>query len=258
MLSAEERATFGRYPEVRFLTQALQSMPTGAWDRVVLDALSPGRAVVILNDVFSPSIEVPSALVRIYDVFENREGVMISFNYDGIDQRQTKFRVIAPHGRRPDLLLDPMFSRSVRESLRTFYVDIPTDWHLPIPESERVIKRPAYQAMVAAWARARSVVFVGYGFGGGADSMSFRDFGLSLNPAARVHVLCPGPENAELCRQIGYVLRGRPRGFRVIGQPFRWRPFAEAVLGVLDGCGADCVRAAVGKELEIAVAHDRG
>jgi hypothetical protein len=150
VLSVEEHATFARFPEVRFLAKALQSMPTGSWDRFVLDALSPGRAVVILSDVFSPQTEVPSALIKIYDVIENTNGVLISFNYDGIDQRQSRFRVIAPHGRRPDLLFDPVYGPSTRELVETFRVDVPTNWHLPIPESERVLKRPAYPRLVSA------------------------------------------------------------------------------------------------------------
>jgi hypothetical protein len=213
--------------------------------------------VVISNDAFSPQTQVPEALVRIYDLFDNSGGALISFNYDGIDRLQTRFRTIAPHGRRPDLLTDAEFGRTIREAARAFAIDIQTDWHLPVPENELVAKRPAYQEMVAAWTQAQSVVFVGYGFGGGADSASFADFGLHLNRRARVHVLCPQPDNSDLCKQIGSAIRGRPRGFRVFGQPFRWKSFAEAVLATVDRCGGSHVRQAIGKELEIAIAHDR-
>src|SRR5437870_4950225 len=53
-LSSEERRQLARHPEKAYLTSLLQSMPTGSWDRFVLDHLSPGRSVLILSDIFSP------------------------------------------------------------------------------------------------------------------------------------------------------------------------------------------------------------
>ncbi len=257
VLSSEERKQLAYHAEVKFLTGLLQSMPTGSWDRIILDALNQGRAAVILNDVFSPQGDVPPALVRIYDFIENRAGVIVSFNYDRIDEQQARFKVIAPHGRHPKLLSDPIAGSTVREMVDNFDLIVCTDWYLPFPEDERVCYRPAYQEMLHAWRRARCVVFVGYAFGGGADALSFEDFGRNLNPAARVHVLCPRPDNADLCKQIAHILTGRGPGFQVFGQPFRWRAFTEALLEVLGAIRASHVRSGIGKEMEIAIAHDR-
>ncbi len=258
VLSTEERRLFARNPEVRFLVETLQTRPTGSWDRVVLGALTPGRAVVTLTDVFSPVREVPPALFKIYNVIENQGGALVSYNYDGIHERQSRFRVIAPHGRRPDLLLDPLYGPEVRAVATEFRIDIPTDWYLPVPETDLVRSRPAYQDMLAAWACAHTIIFVGYAFGRGADSISFEDFGRTANRRARIHVLCPPPDSADLCRQVGYAVRGRGRDFRVFGHPFRWRQFSEGVLRVVEKYGATHIREAIGRESEIVLEHDRG
>ncbi len=260
VLSLDERKQLARYPEVQFLARLLQANPPGSWDRLVhefLYHLSPGQAIIILNDIFSPQGEIPPALVRIYDVIENTAGVIVSFNYDGIDELQSRFSVIAPHGRRPKLLSDPVVGSRVRRLLENSGLIVPTDWHLPVAEEEIVRDRPDYQKMLQAWRRSHTIVFIGYAFGGGADALSFEDFGQNTNLASRVHVLCPRPDNTDLCRQIGYVLQGRRRGFRIFGQPFRWKAFAEAVLEVLGAIRAGHIRFAIGKEAEIAMAHDR-
>jgi hypothetical protein len=56
---------------------------------------------------------------------------------------------------------------------------------------------------------------IGYSFGGGHDALSFEDFCAKVNPKARVHVLSPATDNADLVRQVGYGLRGRGSRFRV-------------------------------------------
>ena len=104
---------------------------------------------------------------------------------------------------------------------------------------------------------AGDMIRIVYGFGGGADALSFEDFGRHVHPDAHVHVLCPRPDNADLCKQVGHVLRGRPRDFRVFGQPFRWRSFAEALLEVLKGLRSNHIRATIGREFEITLVHDR-
>ena len=86
---------------------------------------------------------------------------------------------------------------------------------------------------------------------------SFKDFGEHAAPESRVHVLGPMPDNADLCQQVGYGLKGRGPRFRVYGQPFRWRAFAEALLEVLDGLRRRHVRFALGMEAEIGALHDR-
>lgn len=244
-------------PEVRYLTQLLQEMPPNAWDRYLVDSMTPGRATVVLNDIFTPQTEVPPALSEIYGVIENANGALISFNYDGIDQGQSRFPVIHPHGLRPSLLPDPLPGPEVRKAALFSTEIVPTDWHLPLPEKEGTRLRLEYRRMLEAWKQARAVVFVGYGFGGGMDAFSYEDFGRFLHSKARVHVLCPRPDNADLRKQIGFVLRGRNSGFCVFGQPFRWKALAEAILLTLQRNRAVHVRAAIGREGEIALAHDQ-
>ena len=256
-LSASERETLAKHPEMLYLRGLLKTVPTGAWDRFLADLLSPGHASLILNDIFTPPELVPAALVEIYNVLENDKGVIVSYNYDRIAEGQSRFRVVTPHGQRSALLTDSQFGNSMREMASEMHIPIPNDWHLPVPENEQIRLRSAYQDMLSAWRSARTVVFVGYGFGAGADAISFQDFGANVAQSARIHVLCPSTGNADLCKQIGSALRGRSAGFRVYGQPFGWRTFAEAVLCVLRIIPATHIRFAIGKEIEIATLHDQ-
>jgi len=89
------------------------------------------------------------------------------------------------------------------------------------------------------------------------DAFSFEDFGFYACKKARVHVLCPYPDNADLCQQIGYVLHDRSPGFRVFGHPYRWRALAEAILEYLDARRLRHICCAIGAEVEIAFRHDR-
>lgn len=243
--------------EVMCLVQVLHKVPTSAWDRVLIDVMSPGHASLILNSVFTPPKEVPSALIEIFEVLEPHEGVIVTFNYDRIAERQRRFPVVAPHGRISSLLTDPRFFETTMELSRTFRMPrIPNDWHLLFPEMEATRRRPEYQLAVHAWRSAKSVVLIGYGFGSGADAMSFDDFGHSIQGGAPVHVICPASDNADLAKQVGYGLRGRPRGGHVYAQPFKWRPLAEAILRVVRGQHREHISAAIGREPEIARLHD--
>ena len=62
---------------VRYLTEILLHTSRENWDNRLAQFLSPGQANFILGAVFTPRREVPRALVRIYDVLENRNGVKI-------------------------------------------------------------------------------------------------------------------------------------------------------------------------------------
>jgi hypothetical protein len=277
------RQQLEEYPELASLVDLLKEFPPDAWERFLVDvpdllplarpigirsnsfagfltaapeALSPAQASVVWNEVFTPRNDVPRALIDIYAVLECRGGHIVCYNYDRIVEGQRRFPVISPHGRRPSLLANPRSREAVRRLAWEAHVPIPTDWHLLFPEDDRVYARSEYQKAVAIWRAARSVVFVGYSFGGGADGLSFREFAENLNPGARVHVLCPPPDNKDLCKQIGWALRGRPRGFRVFGQPFRWRAFAEAVLQLLRKTGRTRIDELLALEPELLREHD--
>jgi hypothetical protein len=99
-LSASERETLAKHPEMHYLRDLLTTVPMGAWDRFLADLLSPGQASLILNDIFTPPELVPAAFVEIYSVLENDKGVIVSYNYDRIAESQSRFRVITPHGQR--------------------------------------------------------------------------------------------------------------------------------------------------------------
>lgn len=242
------------HPEVRFVTDLLRRADRGAWDRILSQFLSPGQANFVLHDMFTPRGEIPPVLYQIYGVFENARGVIVSYNYDRITDHQKHFRVIAPHGQRSNLLSTPRTRDTAKELAFTFGVPVSTDWWLPVTENEQVRIRHEYQEALKVWRSARTIVFIGYGFGGGADLFSFEDFGANAAPSARIHVLNPDP---DLSSQVGYALKGRGPGFRVWRQPFRWRPFAEAVLAVLNSVRAKHIRHAVGREPEIGLAHDK-
>ena len=243
--------------EVMCLVQVLHQVPTSAWDRVLMDVMSPGHASLVLNRVFTPQAEVPVALIEIYDVLEPRAGAIVTFNYDRIAERQRRFRVIAPHGQVSPLVTDPRFLDATLELARTFRMPrIPNDWHLLFPETEATRRRPAYQEAIHAWRNANSVVLIGYGFGSGADAMSFDDFGRCIQVTTRVHVICPPPDNADLTKQVSYGLRGRLRGGGAYAQPFKWHPLAEAILRVVRGERKQHVSVAVGREREIVRLHD--
>jgi hypothetical protein len=257
VLSQEDQRMLAAHPEVGYLKHVLGANSTNWKDRLIVNAMTPSRAVLTLNDVFSPQVTVPRALTRIYDFFDPRDGTIVSYNYDGIADQQSRFPVIAPHGRRPSLLADPGYASVLRDLADMVMFAPPTDWYLPVPEKPVVRQRSGYQEMLRAWRTARTIVFVGYGFGGGADALSLEDFGEALTPRARVHVLCPPSSNAELCERIGRALGTSPRERRVFGQPVGWKHFAEGFLEVLDGAGASHVRLAIGREAEILQAHDR-
>jgi hypothetical protein len=260
VLTTAEHQRLAEHPEVSFLTKLLREVPHDAWDRLLddyVDLISPGQASLILNDIFTPGCQVPTALVEIYNVLESRDGVLITYNYDRIADHQNNFPVIAPHGKTSASLLDARVGDITRRMAAEFHIAVSTDWHLPVPEDDRVRQRVSYRCMLSAWRHARSIVFIGYGFGSGADAISFQDFGENVAPDTRVHVLCPPPDNADLCRQVGSSLRGRNRGFRIYGHPFRWQAFAEAMLTVLGRIGARHVAAIIGREVEIGIHHDR-
>jgi hypothetical protein len=245
------------YPEVRFVTDLLRSIDREAWDRVLVEFLSPGQANFVLHEVFTPRGEVPTALFKIFDVLESERGVIVSYNYDRITDRQNRFRVIAPHGQRSELLANRRTRDVAKELALELHLPVSTDWWIPIPEDDPVRVRYEYQEALKAWRQAAAIVFIGYGFGGGADSFSFEDFGANASQSARIHVLNPPADNADLCKQVGSVLKGRGLGFRVYGQPFRWRALAEAILEVLASARTDHIRYAIGREVEIGVLHDR-
>lgn len=257
LLPERQQRHLAENPEVLALTNLLREIPPDAWDRFLADlpALTPSQATVIWSDVFTPRGEIPRALVDIYRVLENQNGVVVSYNYDGIADRQDRFPVITPHGRRPAVLTDPRVREQVRKVAWELHVSIATDWHLPVPEDESVRMRRDYQNTLVAWRLARCIMFIGYGFGGGDDGVSFDDFGRNAL-GCRVHVLCPHPENRDLRRQVGYALRDRGPRFRVFGQPFRWRSFAEATLALLAQSGFDHVRHAIGREADLCALHD--
>jgi hypothetical protein len=246
------------HPECLFLTDLFRAAPRGAWDRIAADILTPALASYVLNSVFSPRGPVPPALTRIYSVLENERGVIVTYNYDRItDAARKRFRVISPHGERSLLGSDPGTRVTVQRIALDLHIPVKNDWWLPVPETTEVQRRPGYQEMLTAWRTASAIVFIGYGFGGGADAFSFEDFGLNASKAARIHALCPRPDNPDLCRQIGYALRGRGPRFRVFGHPYRWRALAEAMLEYLDSRRRSHIWHAIGAELEIAFRHDR-
>lgn len=246
------------HPDSLFMAELLRAAPRDAWDRVLADTLSPGQASYVLHASFTPRGAVPQALTQIFSVLESEAGTIVTYNYDRItDAARSRFRVVAPHGERSQLMSDPRTREAMRKMAFELHVPIASDWWLPVPETVEVQQRPAYQEMTRAWRTARSIVFIGYGFGRGDDAISYEDFGLNASTDASVHVLCPRPDNADLCKQIGYALRGRGPKFRVFGHPYRWRSFAEAVLEYLESVGRFHVAAAIGAELEIAFRHDR-
>lgn len=220
------------------------------------DVPTHAEARVIFHELWKPKGKVPKALTRIYDVLESWDGIIVSYNYDRIATKQTRFEVIAPHGQRSVQVEDPRRWAEIKQLAR-HGVAIPTDMHLLVPEDDTVPTRADYEKMLWAFRRARCVAFIGYGFGAGADHHSYDDFGRNLAARARVHVLSPRPDNEDLRKQVQYALRGRPPRFRVFGQPFRWQSFASAVLSVLKARRATHVRHALPHAAEIAIAHDR-
>jgi hypothetical protein len=218
--------------------------------------LGSAAASVIVNEVFTPRRETPAELTEIYGVLESTNGVIVTYNYDRIEGEAHGFRVIAPHGQRSRYSVTPAVWRDAQTIALQSGVPIPTDIHLPLPEHEGVRDRPAYGEMVRAWCLARCVVLIGYGFGAGADEMSFYDFGRSIGPKTIVHVV--NPESKDLTRQVGFALKNRGRSERVLGHSFRWQPLAAAILEVLDRLNARNVRWAVPYSAEICSLHDRG
>jgi len=245
------------HPGVIFLTDILRRTSRDNWDNRLAQFLSPGQATFVLSAVFTPRGDLPRALTRIYDVLESDGGAIVSYNYDRITDGQSAFPVIAPHGQRAQFLTDPRAYAEANRMAWELNLAPPTDLWLPEPEVERIRARHEYQAAVSAWRHAAAIVFIGYGFGAGADALSFEDFAEHASPDARIHVLNPPPDNADLTRQVAHACRRRRRAFRVYAQPFRWRSFAEAVLQLLETQHSTHIRTAIGHEEEIARGHDR-
>jgi hypothetical protein len=244
-------------PAVRYLTDVLVRTSPDNWDNRLDQFFSPGQARFVLGAVFTPRVEIPRALICIYDVLENLKGVIVSYNYDRITDRQTRFPVIAPHGQRAQLFDDPQAYAEANRLAWELHIPPPSDFWLPEPESELVRVRSEYQRALCAWRAASSIVFIGYAFGRGDDALSFEDFADHASPSARIHVLGPPPDNADLTRQVAHACRGRKKGFRVFSQPFGWGGLSEALLQFLDSCRATHVLAAIGHEVEIGMRHDR-
>lgn len=216
---------------------------------------SNGEASVLLHGIFTPK-KVPPELKQIYRTFENQNGVIVTYNVDRVVDASSGFRIIAPHGQRwaPE---DPAALERAKRMAYQFDMPLPGDFHLPVPEAVATFVRPDYGEAVLAWRAARCVVFIGYAFGGGADEMSYKDFGENIGAFTKVHVLCPNPDNRDLTKQVEYGLKGRGRDNRVMGHPFRWRPLAASILDVLSELRATQVRAAVRHAADIAARHDR-
>ena len=244
-------------PAVRYLTDVLVHTSPDNWDKRLDQFYSPAQARFVLGAVFTPRNEVPRALIRVYDVLENMNGVIVSYNYDRITDRQTRFPVVTPHGQRAQLFDDPHAYAEANRLAWELHIPPPSDFWLPEPEAERLRHRYEYQRALRAWGAASAIVFIGYSFGRGDDVLSFRDFADHASRSARVHVLGPRPDNADLTRQVAYACGGRKKGFRVFSQPFGWRGLSEALLHFLDSRRASHVIAAVGHEAEIGMLHDR-
>jgi hypothetical protein len=254
-LSTEEQDQ-AKTPEVLYLVSILQPIQSGAWDRVITDMMSGGQASYILNTVFTPE-DVPQELVQVYRCFERSGGKIVSYNYDPIATKQDRFPVIFPHGRTSPLFTDPRARATTITVAREFHQPIANDWHLPVPETDGIRERRGYRETVEAWMAAKSIILVGFGFGSGADGISFEDFGQAVSPVTPVHVLCPRPDNADLCKQVGYGLRGREQPL-IYSQPFSWRAFATAILWLLECFDRTSIGYLVGWEALVARAHDEG
>src|SRR5690606_2311213 len=100
-----------------------------------------------------------------------------------------------------------------------------------------------------------AVVFVGFGVGGGDVAVSLVDFGRHTAKHAKAHVLSPN-ENNYLCKTFGHGFKNRPTGFKIYGQQFRWKSFAESLLGFLSSRAETHARCALGHESEIVLHHD--
>ncbi|MGH9420865.1 MAG: hypothetical protein ACRD3J_12890 [Thermoanaerobaculia bacterium] len=198
-----------QHPAVRYLTEILLRTSRDNWDNRLAQFLSPGQATFVLGAVFTPRREVPRALIRIYDVLENQNGVIVSYNYDRITDQQSRFPVIAPHGQRARLFGDPHAYAAANRMAWEFNMAPPSDLWLPEPETDAIRIRYEYQKAISAWRVATTIVFIGYGFGRGDDALSFDDFAEYASRTARTHVLNPPPDNADLVRQIGYACRAR-------------------------------------------------
>jgi hypothetical protein len=255
-LSGGERRR-GMTAEMQYVVNVLGQVQRGAWDRAITDLMSPGQASYILSSIFTPT-KIPRALIEIYGAFNSIDGTIVSYNYDNIAKNQSAFPVIFPHGTVSSLFTDPRFSETTIRLAREFHTPISNDWHLPMPESELIRYRDGYQDTLLAWRNARSVVLVGFAFGRGADATSFDDFGRALAPSARVHVVCPGPDNADLAEQVRCGLRGRKNPLTVYPQPFGWRSLAEALLWLLECLGKNKVWHLIGREALVGRAHDDG
>lgn len=114
----------------------------------------------------------PSYARYILTCFENKNGVIVPFNYDRVVGSESGFRIIAPHG-----LLSPLiFDQQKREEmLRLAYnhnLPIAVDLWPPIPEDECIRLRPDYDQMLQAFRVARTIVLDGYSFGSGDDAIS--------------------------------------------------------------------------------------
>jgi hypothetical protein len=242
-------------PLMRAASALKSAKPASRCERMLLEMMDPAFLRYSLQSIFTPSF-VPPALYRIYEVLESSRSVIITFNYDRITDRQSSFRVIDVHGQTSPLIADER-SRSPTSALEHLFLSPRFDAHLPLPEDERVRGRSQYTCALKALRQANSVVFVGYGFGGGADALSFEDFSKNINHDARVHVLGPRPDSKDLTRQIGYGLRDRRPGFQVWNQSFRWHALCEAILSSLSKRRVRHVAMLIGQELDVLAEHDR-
>lgn len=265
-------------PYVLFVAQLLGAQSsTGDWDALVEDHWpsisrwdrfslrnnpypSRGEASVLLQELFTPR-EIPPELRNIYHTFNSQNGFVVTYNYDRLVDETSGFTIIAPHGQRAKLIEDPKAWEQAKRAAYNFNITIPPDIHLPIPENNAVANRPDFDLMIQAWRAASCVVLIGYGFGSGADAISYHEFGSAIRPGTRVHVIAPAPDNTDLVKQIEYALRGRHRYERVTGHPFRWRPLAASILKVLENTPQrrwpNRVRFASQYASEIVSIHDR-
>lgn len=241
---------YSRTPALKYVDKLLQDVPLGAVDRWVLNLTSHAAASFWIQETFTRPAEVPSELVEIFDVLGDG-GSIVTYNYDRIAELQKRFPAHAVHGQVAEWMLDPDFRADAREFAYGVGWAPRLDVVLPGPESEDVRQRKEFQEARACWEEARSLVLVGYDFGGGDDHISWHEFTRSVRQSAPVHIV--NPNASRVVERISDGLRR----FNVNGHPFGWSGWAKAVLAFLRSNRHGHVAFAIGHEREIVQLYDR-
>jgi hypothetical protein len=223
--------------DIRFEIEALIS---DSISQNTFDAHTPNALVEAL---FAREITCPrAALPPQYEIFDFLpKSIVFNFNNDNLaDDIDPRHLYLRPHGAVDhEFVHSPIVSRAIALSALPDSFPLYLDFHRPLPESNDMTSRPAYQMLERRFDSINYVVLIGYSFGeqhqdGCIDDVETFEMLASLLRWRPKPVLVIGPDPDRICLRLEQAIR-RASVSRLC---CKWNVLAEFML--TDGFGRAC------------------